>query len=86
MCIKAPTRRERRNIAVILEDFGDYSLQFKVFSGQKNMEILNIKSDIRFAIDQAFRQNNIKIPYPQRDLHIVSDITKDNIKKMFSLV
>ena len=80
--LKHPHVEKRRNIAVILEDFGDYSLQFKVFFwARKTWEILNIKSDIRFAIDQAFRQNNIKIPYPQRDLHIVSDITKDNVTK-----
>ena len=80
--LKHPHVEKRRNIAVILEDFGDYSLQFKVFFwARKTWEILNIKSDIRFAIDQAFRQNNIKIPYPQRDLHIVSDTTKDNITK-----
>ncbi len=80
--LKHPHVEKRRNIAVILEDFGDYSLQFKVFFwAKKTWEILNIKSDIRFAIDQAFRQNNIKIPYPQRDLHIVSDMTKDNITK-----
>lgn len=80
--LKHPHVEKRRNIAVILEDFGDYSLQFKVFFwAKKTWEILNIKSDIRFAIDQAFRQNNIKIPYPQRDLHIVSDITKDNVTK-----
>jgi small-conductance mechanosensitive channel len=32
-----------------------------------------IKSDLRFAIDDAFRLNDISIPFPQRDLHIVSD-------------
>ena len=80
--LKHPHVEKRRNISVILEDFGDNSLQFKVFFwARKTWEILNIKSDIRFAIDQAFRQNNIKIPYPQRDLHIVSDNTKDNFNK-----
>ena len=80
--LKHPMVEKRRNIAVILEDFGNYSLNFKVFFwAKKTWEILNIKSDIRFAIDQAFRKNNIKIPYPQRDLHIVSDMSKDNFKK-----
>ncbi len=80
--LKHPHVEKRRNIAVILEDFGDYSLKFKVFFwARKTWEILNIKSDIRFAIDQAFRQNNIKIPYPQRDLHIVSGMKKENISK-----
>ena len=54
----------------------DVELPNYVFEGPG--EILNIKSDIRFAIDQAFRKNNIKIPYPQRDLHIVTDIRKKN--------
>ena len=77
--LKHPMVEKRRNIAVILEDFGNYSLNFKVFFwAKKTWEILNIKSDIRFAIDQAFRKNNIKIPFPQRDLHIVTDNRKKN--------
>jgi small-conductance mechanosensitive channel len=30
-----------------------------------------IKSDIRFAIEKAFNENNIRIPFPQRDLHVI---------------
>jgi small-conductance mechanosensitive channel len=29
-------------------------------------------SDLNFAIDKIFRENNIVIPFPQRDLHIRS--------------
>jgi small-conductance mechanosensitive channel len=29
-------------------------------------------SDLNFAIDKIFRENNIEIPFPQRDLHIRS--------------
>ncbi|HAP69678.1 MAG TPA: mechanosensitive ion channel protein MscS, partial [Flavobacteriales bacterium] len=29
-----------------------------------------VKSEIRFSIDKAFRENDITIPFPQRDLHI----------------
>ena len=68
---------KKRNITVTLEEFGEYSLKFKVyFWAKKTWEIINIKSDIRFAIDQAFRNNEVKIPFPQRDLHIISDNTK----------
>jgi small-conductance mechanosensitive channel len=29
-------------------------------------------SDMNFAIDKIFKENNIVIPFPQRDLHIHS--------------
>ena len=35
------------------------------------MSILRIKSDLRFEIDKKFRENNIKIPFPQRDVHFI---------------
>lgn len=58
-------------------DFGDSSLDFQLyFWTNKSFEVENIKSELRFEIDQAFRQNNITIPFPQRDLHIKSDLTK----------
>ena len=31
----------------------------------------NPKSDIRFEIDKLFKENNITIPFPQRDIHII---------------
>ena len=70
---------KRRNITIELEDFGEDGLKFKVyFWAQKTWEIRNIKSDIRLTIDQAFRSNNIRIPFPQRDLHLVSDNRKNS--------
>jgi small-conductance mechanosensitive channel len=45
-----------------------------VFFWVKNTwEIINIKSDIRYIIDHSFREKGIKIPFPQRDLHLMSD-------------
>ena len=29
-------------------------------------------SDLRFALEEAFRRENIEIPFPQQDLHIRS--------------
>jgi len=31
---------------------------------------LQIKSEMNFEIDRIFRENNIEIPFPQRDIHI----------------
>jgi small-conductance mechanosensitive channel len=29
------------------------------------------ESDLRFEIDKLFREHNISIPFPQRDVHII---------------
>lgn len=61
----------------------DFELRFFVRDIQKRVDIL---SDINFAIDKAFRENGIEIPFPQRDVHIkdgaldapgLKDITDD---------
>ena len=55
------------------DDFANSSLNFQVFFwAQKNWEIELIKSDIRFSIIQHLRKNNITIPFPQRDIHIIN--------------
>lgn len=54
-------------------DFGNSSLDFEIlFWSDEGWRIEVIKSDIRFAIDDAFRENGVTIPFPQRDLHIKS--------------
>lgn len=58
-------------------NFGDSSLEFQLyFWSERIWRIENIKSELRYAIDEAFRKNGVTIPFPQRDLHIRSDATK----------
>ena len=65
---------KRKNIIITFDDFGDFALKFRVyFWVRQTWEIFNIKSDIRFMIDQRFREHGVKIPFPQHDLHIISD-------------
>ncbi|MFQ6006799.1 MAG: mechanosensitive ion channel domain-containing protein, partial [Woeseia sp.] len=53
--------------------FGDSSLDFELRIRINRIERrFQVTSDINFAIDQAFRDVNITIPFPQRDLHLVS--------------
>lgn len=56
---------------VVFSEFGDSALNFEV-RGWINSpwERRIIESDIRFRIDKVFRKNNIKIPFPQRELYI----------------
>jgi small-conductance mechanosensitive channel len=58
---------------VLFVDFGESSLDFKLQCWtDKQWEKDKIQSDLRFAIDKAFRENNISIPFPQRDVHMIS--------------
>ncbi|QNK78926.1 mechanosensitive ion channel family protein [Winogradskyella undariae] len=56
---------------VVFINFGDSSLDFKlVFTLADSFTAQHPKSDIRFEIDRLFRENDIAIPFPQRDIHI----------------
>ena len=52
-------------------DFGDSSLDFEIHFWSKEVwRIEFVKSRMRFEIDKKFRENNVSIPFPQRDLHV----------------
>ena len=52
-------------------DFGNSSLQFQIlFWSTNTFRIEDVKSDLRFMIDKTFRDNNIRIPFPQHDVHL----------------
>jgi small-conductance mechanosensitive channel len=59
---------------VIFKGFGDSSLDFELRVWTKAMvdQAPMLKSDLYFAIFEAFRENAIEIPFPQRDLHLRS--------------
>lgn len=58
---------------VFFSDFGTSSLQFNlIFWTSYLFNVEELKSDLRFNIDKAFREHNITIPFPQRDIHIKS--------------
>ena len=56
---------------VLFTGFGDNSLDFelRVYIDDAGY-LASVASDLRFAIFRAFRQANIEIPFPQRDIHI----------------
>ncbi|NJM15536.1 MAG: mechanosensitive ion channel [Bacteroidales bacterium] len=57
---------------VRFKDFGESSLDFEVFFWTTNSFLAeNIKSDMRYIIDRLFRESNVQIPFPQRDVHII---------------
>ncbi len=59
--------------SVFFRDFGDSSLVFELaFWTSYSLQNEIIKSDLRFELNQKFMENNIQIPFPQRDIHIIS--------------
>ncbi|WP_026755604.1 mechanosensitive ion channel family protein [Sediminibacter sp. Hel_I_10] len=57
---------------VVFTNFGESSLDFKiVFTIGDSFKAQFPKSDIRFEIDKLFRENNVTIPFPQRDVHVI---------------
>ncbi|MCB1700637.1 MAG: mechanosensitive ion channel [Pseudomonadales bacterium] len=60
---------------VIFESFGDNSLNFDVHFWVKSrapMGVQIVQSKIRFGIDDAFREHDLVIAFPQRDVHLDS--------------
>ena len=67
-----PAVIEPEETSVLFSDFGDSALTFKVvFTIEDSFNANGVKSDVRFEIDKLFRENNVSIPFPQRDVHII---------------
>ncbi|WP_224136361.1 mechanosensitive ion channel family protein [Candidatus Kaistella beijingensis] len=56
---------------VRFNDYADSALIFNVYFWTTDVfRVENLKSDLRVKYFEAFRENNIEIPFPQRVLHI----------------
>ena len=56
---------------VLFDNFGDSALEFSLhFSVTDSFTDPKLKSELRYKIAAAFKENNISIPFPQRDVHL----------------
>ena len=56
---------------VWFEEFGDSSLNFQFrFSINEPSKKYDIRSEIMHEVNKSFARNGIKIPFPQRDIHV----------------
>ena len=84
LCIEAAEEVERvldnPEPECILNGFGNSSvdliLRFWINDPEKG--VANIKSEILLNVWDKFHENDIEIPYPQRDIHIRSSVTDIN--------
>lgn len=61
----------KKETAVLFNDFADSALMFSVYFWiEKPFLRKLIASNIRFRIDEAFRAEGVRIPFPQRDIHV----------------
>ena len=60
--------------SLFFNGFGDSSLNFElaVWSAEMTFSPRRFRSELFFAIEKKLRENNIEIPFPQRDLHLRS--------------
>lgn len=68
-----PRILRRPHPEVLFSDFGDSALIFQLRFWVHIDWFLVVETDVRFDIDRLFKENNITIPFPQRDLHFKSD-------------
>ncbi len=63
---------------VVFEDFGDSALIFEAYFWVQLSDTVSartVRSDLRMAMDAAFREAGISIAYPQRDVHLAGTLT-----------
>lgn len=65
--LKNPTPR------VLMQKFNDSSVDFRILFWIETMDMmLEMRNEVMTAIFQTFKENNIEIPFPKRDLYIKS--------------
>ena len=63
-------------------NFGDSSLEFQIyFWTERIWRIENIKSELRFEIDEVFREHDVTIAFPQMDIHVKGGLDKQGTDK-----
>lgn len=77
--------QESPESVIVFEDFGDSALIFDAFfwvSVQTGKELRLVRGEIRFLIEKIFRENNVIISFPQRDVHLnLTDPTQLDVLK-----
>lgn len=68
-----PDVLEAPPVLVIFDNFGDSSLEFELnvwVHSTAPRGLRMVRSDLRFHIDELFREHGVAIAFPQRDVHL----------------
>tara|TARA_Y100000746_G_C15376267_1_gene396350 strand:- start:338 stop:991 length:654 start_codon:yes stop_codon:yes gene_type:complete len=71
---------------VMFNEFGDSSLNFElaVWTEEMTATPIHFTSQMNFIIEKKLMDNDIEIPFPQRDLHVRSGLSQSMNEKKFS--
>jgi small-conductance mechanosensitive channel len=59
-------------------DFGESSLDFRLRFWSTINDFVTAETRLRFEIDRLFREHNVVIPFPQRDVHMIDPAAGKN--------
>lgn len=69
---KLDCRDKKKDVNVVFSNFGADSIDFKVLVWIPVMTRTYADGEIKEAIYNCLNENNIEIPFPQRDIHIIN--------------
>ncbi len=65
--------------AILFQEFGSSSIDVKIMFWVRDFrDGLSVRSNVIMGMDQAFKRNDIVIPFPQSDVHIVQSPENKN--------
>ena len=70
--LKLPSVDKKKKAKVIFYEFGDNSINFKMLCWVDVVKQAATVSEIMANIYNVLNENNIEIPFPQRDVHIIN--------------
>ena len=71
---QSPTQRWLPNLhpRAFFINFGDSALEFRLWAWVDFDDGYSIRSEFTVVVQEALKQAGIDVPFPQRDLHLVS--------------
>ena len=60
-------------VRLVAFEYSGIKLELRLWLDDPEQGVGSVKSDINLAIWRAFKEHNITIPYPQRDVHIIKE-------------
>lgn len=71
--LKHPNIDKKKKVRAIFSEFGDSSVNFQLLCWVDAIKQIYVVGDIMECIYDTLNKNNIQIPFPQRDVHVIKE-------------